>query len=203
MKFRFLSALTILMAVLGAAGGAEWAAALASRPASAALIYVYDGAPVDAVPGRVASGVHPTDQAVHGSPGRRSSAAGRYDGRSNLARTNARLGEEGRADEEAARLKDSQHALELLTRFVECLDGPDRKEAEAVLTEWIFSEDPRRQFDALASVERLQIRSAVPALRGLAAQFEGSSAPSAPYDWAWVNRILGQFAQIHDEPDSA
>ncbi|MGH2768689.1 MAG: hypothetical protein ACRDIF_07020 [Actinomycetota bacterium] len=48
MKFRFLSALTILMAVLGAAGGAEWAAALASRPANLTHVVQHWGEVVDA-----------------------------------------------------------------------------------------------------------------------------------------------------------
>lgn len=99
-----------------------------------------------------------------------------------------------RADEEAAQRKDSQHALEALVSFLHGLDVGDREDAETTLAEWIFSGDPRRQFDALASIERLEIQSAVPALRRLAAKFERSLAPSAPYDWAWVNRILGRLA---------
>jgi len=98
-----------------------------------------------------------------------------------------------RADKEAAERKDSQHALEELARFLGGLAGDERDEAEAAITGWISSTDARRQFDALATIERLEVRSALPALRRLADEYESSTSPSAPYDWAWVNRIIGRL----------
>lgn len=108
-----------------------------------------------------------------------------------------------RADEHAAQRNDPQYAQEVLTRFIESLKGGDREEAESVCAEWVFSGDPRRQFDALATIQRLELRSAVPALRRLAAEFEESSEAGAPYDWAWVNRIIGQLdsSPSSTEPD--
>ena len=86
------------------------------------------------------------------------------------------------ADAEAAQRKDSQHALEVRVRFFEGIEGSDRDEAEAALSDWVFSTDPRRQFDALATIERLEVRSALPAVRRLADEFERSTSASAPYD---------------------
>jgi hypothetical protein len=101
-----------------------------------------------------------------------------------------------RLDKEGASLKDSHYSTAKLRRFVKGLRGIEREEAESVLADWIFSGDPKRRFDALATIEDLELRSAVPALRRLSAEFEESSSPSAPYDWAWVNRIIARLTSV-------
>jgi hypothetical protein len=69
----------------------------------------------------------------------------------------------------------------------------DRVEIEQVLCDWAEGDDDLRQSTALAVIDRLRIVSAIPALRRLAARLEEASGPSAPYDWAKVNRILGRL----------
>jgi hypothetical protein len=98
------------------------------------------------------------------------------------------------ADREGLEWKDSERGRKTLGRFITSLHGQDRQEAEATLAQWIFSAEPRRRFDALATIETLKLRSALPALRMLARELEDSAAPSGPYDWAWVNRIIGRLS---------
>ncbi|MEA3502605.1 MAG: hypothetical protein U9R47_07505, partial [Actinomycetota bacterium] len=77
--------------------------------------------------------------------------------------------------------------------FVARTQGADRAEVERVLCQWAESGDDLRRFTALAVIDRRGIASAVPTLRRLAAMFEAAQGPSAPYDWAKVNRILGRL----------
>ena len=97
------------------------------------------------------------------------------------------------ADREAEGRKDSQYALDRLTAALKDLKGQEREIAETLVSEWVLSGEPRRQFDALAVIERLLLTSAAPALRDLADQLTRSNEPGAPYDLAWVNRILAKL----------
>jgi hypothetical protein len=73
--------------------------------------------------------------------------------------------------------------------------GPtDKVVADHVLATWVGSAEAKRQFDALVLIDELAVVSALPSLRALAARLESSSEPSAPYDWAWINRIIGKLA---------
>ena len=103
------------------------------------------------------------------------------------------------ADLDAKRLKDSQYAQDRLRRFVENLTSEERDAADEVLADWAREGDPRQQFDALSLIDELRINSAIPALQELAETYEASDAPSAPYDWAWVNRIIGHLSE--DSPN--
>lgn len=89
--------------------------------------------------------------------------------------------------------KDSGQPMAAVEVFVAGTRGSDRAEVERALCEWAEGDDDPRQFTALAVIDRLRIASAIPTLRKLAARFEGAHGPSAPYDWAKVNRILGRL----------
>lgn len=98
-----------------------------------------------------------------------------------------------RVDREGDRAKDSQHALDELERRYRDLDETERHVALEAFTAWILGTDPRRQFAALAMIDRFSIQEALPELRRLAEALETATGPSAPYDWAKVNRIIGRL----------
>lgn len=90
-------------------------------------------------------------------------------------------------------MKMSQSAvLELSRRYVQ-LAPDERLEVNQLMGEWVLSSDETKRFDALALISDHRIESAVPALRMLSEQLEASEAPSAPYEWAKVNRVLGKL----------
>lgn len=86
--------------------------------------------------------------------------------------------------------KQSHAAVLELSRRYRLLDPQERAVVDELLAEWVESEDETMRFDALALVDAHGIRSAVPALRRLAARLEESTAPGAPYEWAKVNRVI-------------
>jgi hypothetical protein len=98
-----------------------------------------------------------------------------------------------RVDREGDRAKDSQHALDELERCYRGLDETERQVALQAFIAWIQGTDPRRQFAALAIIDRFSIQGALPELRRLAESLETAAGPSAPYDWAKVNRIIGRL----------
>jgi hypothetical protein len=99
------------------------------------------------------------------------------------------------ADVSAAAIanKQSQDALAELGRRYRILTPNDRAVVDRLLAEQVQSEDENVRFDALALVDEFKIGSAVPALRGLADWLEHQEHPGAPYEWAKVNRILGNL----------
>lgn len=98
-----------------------------------------------------------------------------------------------RVDKEGDRSKDSQLALNQLERCYRSLDEGERELASSVFSDWILGSDMRRQFAGLAMIDRFVIRAALPYLRQLEASLEDAAGPSAPYDWAKVNRIIGRL----------
>ena len=99
------------------------------------------------------------------------------------------------SDTEALRSKDSQYVQERLARWISNLSPSEREQADEILISWIHSGDSQRQFDALSLISELGVTAAIPELRVLAMEFEQSDKPSAPYDWAWVNRIIGRLRE--------
>lgn len=99
-----------------------------------------------------------------------------------------------RVDKAGDRAKDAQLALNELERCYAQLDESERRVALSVFTDWIHGTDVRRQFAGLAMIDRFSIRAALPELRTLASALEDATGPSAPYDWAKVNRIIGRLA---------
>jgi hypothetical protein len=106
------------------------------------------------------------------------------------------------ADREAESNKDSQSALVALEGFYRTLTYGERREANALIIEWALSSDPKRRYDGLALIGEFKIDEALPALRELAERAEESTGPSAPYDWAKVNRLIAVLAsgRDHDVP---
>lgn len=95
-----------------------------------------------------------------------------------------------RIDREAEQKKDSQSAVFALEVSVAVSRRRGRSANDEVI-EWLLSGDPKRQYDALALMQDFSIVTALPALRALADRFEQADTPSAPYDWAAVNRVIG------------
>jgi len=93
-----------------------------------------------------------------------------------------------RVDADARVSKDSQRAVPELIRLLGTVNPDDRHEADEVVIQWALGTDTARQFDALALIDHFKIVSALPALRDLARRFEAADGPSAPYDWAKINR---------------
>lgn len=98
-----------------------------------------------------------------------------------------------RLDDEARWSKSSQAVVVELSRRYRALDESERSEVDELLTEWVLSDDEGKRFDALAVIADNKVARAAPALRELGERLEASDAPSAPFEWAKVNRILGQL----------
>ena len=97
-------------------------------------------------------------------------------------------------DRQAEAQKDSHSAVFALRSFYRWLTNDERPAADGVLIEWAQSDDIKKQFDALALIDELSIVSALPVLRRVAEEIENSVEPSAPYDWAKVNRMIGRLS---------
>lgn len=89
--------------------------------------------------------------------------------------------------------RDSNGAIVELAVIYARIPEADRAEVNEVLAEWVESEDEGLRFDALAIVNKYRLIHAVPALRRLQARLESDTSPGAPYEWAKVNRILGNL----------
>lgn len=89
--------------------------------------------------------------------------------------------------------KDSGEPMASVAAFVAAQDADGRARVEQEIARWAERGDALRRFTALAVIDRLSLRSAIPTLRHLANRFESAEGPSAPYDWAKVNRILGRL----------
>jgi hypothetical protein len=90
--------------------------------------------------------------------------------------------------------KDSQGAVLALAETYGQIPAGQRSEVNAVLLEWVLSDEEGLRFDALAIVDDCGITEAIPALRALQDRLETESRPGAPYEWAKVNRIIGGLA---------
>jgi hypothetical protein len=95
------------------------------------------------------------------------------------------------ASEEAIEAKDSQSALFALYAYYKSLTGEERLIIDRLLAEQLGGDDEDVWFDALAVIREFRVTSALPALRELADRLESAHGPSAPYDWAKVNRLIG------------
>jgi hypothetical protein len=95
-----------------------------------------------------------------------------------------------RVDREAQVRKNSQSATLALFDFYRGLSDDMRAAADRVLVEWALSDDPAKQFDALAIIDEFSVTTAIPALKELALRFAESDEASSHYDLAKVRRIL-------------
>lgn len=92
--------------------------------------------------------------------------------------------------------KQSHEALLSITARYRGLSVGDRVVVDQLLAEQLTSEDETVRFIALALIQDFKIRPALPALRQLADWLEAQTSPGAPYEWAKVNRIIGELAPI-------
>lgn len=100
-----------------------------------------------------------------------------------------------RLDEEARASKSSQAVVVQLSQQYRRLNDPDRSEVDGLLAEWVLSDDEEKRFDAMAVIADNRIAGATAALRRLGERLEASDAPSAPFEWAKVNRMLGKLSE--------
>lgn len=91
--------------------------------------------------------------------------------------------------------KLSHDAFVQLSGLYARFDAEERTMADAVIADWLASDDEGRRWDAEALIQEHSISSATPQLRSLAERLEHTSEPGAPYEWAKVNRILGHLAE--------
>jgi hypothetical protein len=94
---------------------------------------------------------------------------------------------------EAAVSKEGQGALFRLFDRYESLSALERSCVDELIAEQVLSPDETDRFDAVALTDKFAIVSAVPALRMLAARLEGETQAGAPYEWAKVNRVIGNL----------
>jgi len=93
-------------------------------------------------------------------------------------------------DSEAMSRKDSSGALFEFMKLYERLNAQERRLADQAIAEWIQSTNVRKQFDALALVDRFRIQAAAHQIMVLEAQLESRTGPEARYELAKVRRIL-------------
>lgn len=98
-------------------------------------------------------------------------------------------------DADASEAKDSQSAVIELSRRYGNLSPDEKVEVDNLLAEWVLSDDGRLRFDALALIRDHSIRSSLPSLRTLQDRLERATEPSAPYEWAKVNRLIGHLVE--------
>jgi len=99
------------------------------------------------------------------------------------------------ASDQAVAGKESQAALFALFDYYRALSPGDRAIIDRLLVEQLTSDDETDRFDALAILREFRIASALPALRALADRLEVARGPSAPYEWAKVNRLIGLLTE--------
>jgi hypothetical protein len=93
----------------------------------------------------------------------------------------------------AERSKQSQGALIALFERYRSLTEVDREIVDELLSEQVKSTEERIRFDALAIIGEFKIRGTIPDLRVLADRLERDSGPGSPFEWAKVNRLIGQL----------
>ena len=102
-----------------------------------------------------------------------------------------------RLSEDVARAienKQSGDALVAVAARYRSLPLQERVIVHQLLADQLASQDETVRFLALALIDDFRITSALPALRRLADWLERQRSPGAPYEWAKVNRIIGQLS---------
>ena len=102
-------------------------------------------------------------------------------------------------NKEAIRFKDSYIVLDRLHTLYEGLDVEERAMADAVLSEWVQSDDEDLRFDGLALIDDYKIVTAIPALRKLASRLALSTAPGATDEWEKVTGLIAELSRIHPQ----
>jgi hypothetical protein len=102
--------------------------------------------------------------------------------------------------------KEPNSALPKIAAFYRSLDEAEQADVDELLIErlgrrssaaaapWYEAENARSLPEYL--VGELRIRSALPALRSLAAWLETQETPGAPFEWAMVDRLIGRLVEL-------
>lgn len=95
-----------------------------------------------------------------------------------------------RIDAETKAQKASHAAVFELSRYYLALSTAERQIIDALLAEWVLSDEESKRFDALALIDEHRIRSALPALEELREKLNKSREAGAPFEKAKVDRIV-------------
>jgi hypothetical protein len=96
---------------------------------------------------------------------------------------------------EAVASKSSHDAFVQLSGLYTKFDADECALADAIIADWLGSDDESKRWDAEALIQEHTMASALPQLRALADELECATDPGAPYERAKVNRIIGQLAE--------
>jgi len=77
-----------------------------------------------------------------------------------------------------------------LTDYYRHLDKDDRQVVDDVLISWILKGDKYQRYDALATIRKFEIRSALPSLRENLTRLEHATGPSVPDDREQLEEII-------------
>ena len=88
------------------------------------------------------------------------------------------------ADIEAEQRRDSQYVADQLRDLYLSLERDERSEADAVIAEWLISDDEKKRFDALGLIAEMKIVAARPALELLERRLSSDPAPGARFEMA-------------------
>jgi hypothetical protein len=101
----------------------------------------------------------------------------------------------GRFDREGRELKDSWVTLDRLHEWYRRLDPTQRSLANAVLTEWVLSENEAKRFDAVALIREFRVIAAIATLHELSLRLGRSTDPGAPFERQKVVSLVGELSR--------
>jgi hypothetical protein len=106
--------------------------------------------------------------------------------------------------DEAIQKKVSQEALFRLSEAYRALSEDEQSVVNALLGEWVLSDDEGKRFDALFLIRQHGIQSAIPAIKTLVTKLEVSPSPGAPYELTKAKAVIAQLTgslSLGDVPD--
>lgn len=95
--------------------------------------------------------------------------------------------------------KDAQLPLERLRVAFAAIPDDERLNADAVIVEWLASDDENLRFDAIALIDEFRIVAAVPGLDRLRRRLSTSHSPGAPFEVQKIERVLRELASMPPE----
>jgi endonuclease/exonuclease/phosphatase (EEP) superfamily protein YafD len=94
--------------------------------------------------------------------------------------------------------KQIQESILAMAHMYRSLSADDRTIVDQLLSDELKSLDESVRFDALSLIGDFNISSALPALRELSDWLESQHSPGAPYERAWVNRVIAVITNSAD-----
>lgn len=85
--------------------------------------------------------------------------------------------------------RDAELPLERLRAAYAATPADDRPSADAVIVEWLASDDENLRFDAIALIDEFRIDSAA-SLHCLRTRLLSSNSPGAPFEVEKIDRVL-------------